>query len=1362
MFWATRATGHRLNIGTKEELEVTGYTSDKVKFGLTVAATVLSGGLLLLLLTWRPSIKLALTHRRCALKDAQTLLVRDIYDQLWEEEVVREGEQMHFINRKLKYVWDDAACTFVRLRTTEHTPTFSTFHNGAAGFTGNEAARRLHLFGENFMKIEVLSVWQLLVQQAVNPFYIFQAFTVVLWCVQEYFIYSACIVALSLISIFLMVWETRRQSRALRETVTSQSKVAVVRDGQRTVLSSCEVVPGDVVLVGADTGRLEVDAVLLQGTVITNEAMLTGESLPVTKVSVPMGSDALFCEEEHKHHLLYSGTQVLQVRGAEELRALVIYTGFYTARGELVRSILFPKPTDFHFYSDLMKMLSVFLLLGFAAMGWSIYKWIMFGSSWSTTLLFSLDLVTFVVPPVLPATITAINVMAQQRLKRQQVFCLSSNYISLSGSVDVVCFDKTGTLTEEDLSLAGVMKASGRDFSQPQENLTTLPPSEPLTKALATCHSLALIDGKLTGPPLDVKIFAGLGWNLQEPEAVVNPDYGTVAPVLVQPQALGDGDPQEHELAILKTFPFESREQRMTVVVKARKSSIMEVFIKGAPERVATLCKEETVPGLLEAAVGWYTRQGLRVLAVAGNTLDRHTLEQVQIMPREELEKASTFLGLVLLQNKLKPETAPVLATIHEAQLTSVMITGDNLQTAMCIARQSGLVPPGHQIIVVKAVMEASSAKAAQHLKVYYYDADTSRGFSGQKFIPVRNDNYTMATDGETFDLLASAQDKTVFYRLLHKGRIFARMKPDQKITVVETLQDLGHQVAMCGDGCNDCGALKAADAGISLSSAEASVAAPFTSRKESITCIPVLIQEGRAVLVSLFCTFKYNVTACFGALICVMWNFEVHAEPSDAQYVTMDLLLMTIPPLVMGCTGAAPYLTPKQPQQRILSFLPSASLFSFLGLQALVYWGMYTYLSMQPWFEPFTETEHAWPPTPNYENTTFMLICYYFLVIGSFVFSHAGPFLKPFFTNYALTAYMVLATTFCIFITFYTGSWCVDLLNFKVYPEAGFAGMLFFIMCICLVVSFTWERWFLYWGLEDYVLPLLSGLCGRKPLHAKIEKELQENKEWPVLSEAPYEPGVEMYDSDEKVFDDESLGAENYQSGDDDVGPFGRQLTRRHRFNATVVHVPKKSDSDSEAATTPSTLPAPHTFGEQEPLIAQDSDGYRDPWDSRPASEERDQKQRFNMSVRHQIMKGTGGGFRTFKGSIKRQAAVEEGDAQPYEVIPLSNYDDHPQEAIYSTISEVGPDDYKEPYAATGVPVQENRQETVENEVYRDSATAEKLSKQFLYDVPKPVKPVEQPYSPLPKDASQALPPPPPHTPTEDEAQQQFGDPSC
>ncbi|KAK8375610.1 hypothetical protein O3P69_008426 [Scylla paramamosain] len=1367
MLGRRKAKGDCLNLGTKEELEVTGYRSDRLKLGLTVVATVLSGGLLLLLLTWRPSIRLAFTHRRCSLRDANRLLIKDIYNQLWEEEVVRDGEHLYFINRKLKYVWDDATCTFVRLRPTDHAPTFSTFHNGAAGLTGKEAVRRHELFGENFMKIDVLSVWQLLIQQAINPFYIFQVFTVILWCIQDYYVYSSCIVTLSVISISIMVWETRRQSIALRETVTSQSEMTVIRDGKRAVLSSRDVVPGDVVLVDSVTTRLEVDAVLLHGTVITNEAMLTGESLPVTKVAVPLEDDALFCEEEHKHHLLYSGTQVLQVRGALEVPAIVIKTGFYTARGELVRSILFPKPTDFHFYKDLMKMLSIFLLLGCAAMGWSFYKKSSQGNTFWVTLVYSLDLVTFVVPPLLPATLTAINVWAQQRLKKKKVYCLSSNYISQAGSVDLVCFDKTGTLTEEDLDLAGVMQCSGSDLKPPQEDLTHLPPGEPLTKALATCHSLALIDGKLKGSPLDVKIFTGIAWALQEPTNTKNTDYGMEAQLLVWPQAANDADHNQYEVAILRIFPFESSEQRMTVVAKAKMNTSIEVFIKGAPERVATLCSPNTVPGLLEAAVGWYTHQGLRVLAVAGKTLEGHTWDQVKIQPREELEKNATFLGLVLLQNKLKVETPPVLATLHNAHLTPVMVTGDSLLTALSVAQQSGLVLPGHQIIIVKAMMEASSSKAAQHLKVFYYDADQTKSLKNQKLMPVRSDNYVLATDGETFDLLASAQDKSTFYRVLHKGRVFARMKPDQKITVVETLQHLGHHVAMCGDGCNDCGALKAADAGISLSSAEASVAAPFTSRQENITCVPVLIREGRAVLVSIFSTFKYNVVATFGALLCVMWNFEVNTEPSDAQYVIMDLMLMTVPPLVMGCTHAASNLSTKRPHHRILNFITIVSIFSYIAFQFTVYWGMLTYLRMQSWFVPLVPHENIWPPEKSYENTILILVCFYFLVIGVFVFSHAAPHLKPIYTNYVLTIHLVLASAFCLFLNFYTGQWYLDLLNLMLIPDAGFAGTLFFIMCIILVGCFVWERWLLYGVLDKYIMPFFLRHCGKKHLYVKIEEELKNNSEWPVLTEAPdYEDELTCA-AEEKLMDGMTFGGEEYDDDDDvEKAMFVRKLTRRHRFNATVTHISenkRNSHSSSEAATatttattTAASLSNDGPQDEHKPLVTQNSGGYREPWDSVPFSEESEHRKSFNQSVRHQFMKGTGGGFRTFKGSIKRQAGYDESAAQPYEVVPLSGYNEGHQEAVYSTISEIPPSDYKQPYEATDNPKQE-RQETEEskNETFRESAAAETWCKDLLYDVPKPPRPVEQPYSPAGEGASQSFPLPPPVTPGEVDPQQ-------
>jgi cation-transporting ATPase 13A2 len=93
---------------------------------------------------------------------------------------------------------------------------------------------------------------------------------------------------------------------------------------------------------------------------------------------------------------------------------------------------------------------------------------------------------------------------------------------------------------------------------------------------------------------------------------------------------------------------------------------------------------------------------------------------------------------------------------------------------------------------------------------------------------------------------------------MLTRCQIFARMSPDEKNEVVERLQSIGYTVLMCGDGANDCAALKAADVGLSLSEAEASVAAPFTSKTPDIGCVLEVIKEGRAALVTSFSCFKY------------------------------------------------------------------------------------------------------------------------------------------------------------------------------------------------------------------------------------------------------------------------------------------------------------------------------------------------------------------------------------------------------------------------------------------------------------------------------------------------------------------------
>ncbi|GFQ89258.1 probable cation-transporting ATPase 13A4, partial [Trichonephila clavata] len=127
--------------------------------------------------------------------------------------------------------------------------------------------------------------------------------------------------------------------------------------------------------------------------------------------------------------------------------------------------------------------------------------------------------------------------------------------------------------------------------------------------------------------------------------------------------------------------------------------------------------------------------------------------------------------------------------------------------------------------------------------------------------------------DGETFNLIRQ-YDSELLKKVVLKGAIFARMLPEHKLYLIESFQNLGYHVGMCGDGANDCGALKTAHTGVSLSMAEASVAAPFTSTQQNVQCIPTLIREGRATLVSTYDSFRYMVCYTFSFLLAILFLF--------------------------------------------------------------------------------------------------------------------------------------------------------------------------------------------------------------------------------------------------------------------------------------------------------------------------------------------------------------------------------------------------------------------------------------------------------------------------------------------------------
>ncbi|XP_058876833.1 polyamine-transporting ATPase 13A3, partial [Acipenser ruthenus] len=240
---------------------------------------------------------------------------------------------------------------------------------------------------------------------------------------------------------------------------------------------------------------------------------------------------------------------------------------------------------------------------------------------------------------------------------------------------------------------------------------------------MAACHSLTRIEGRLSGDPLDLKMFEATGWVLEEPSAEETSLHEQIMPTVVRPANPSPSetqpsveDPGRFELGILSQFPFSSALQRASVVTRRLGEKRLHAYLKGAPETVSRLCKRETVPADFWEVLDGYTRQGLRVIAVAHRRLEGwFTWHRVQGCAREAVESGMDFLGLVVLQNKLKPQTPPVLAELRRAGIRTVMVTGDSMLTAVSVAMECGMVPPQGRVIITEATPPREGQPATIH-----------------------------------------------------------------------------------------------------------------------------------------------------------------------------------------------------------------------------------------------------------------------------------------------------------------------------------------------------------------------------------------------------------------------------------------------------------------------------------------------------------------------------------------------------------------------------------------------------------------------------------------------------------------------
>ncbi len=602
------------------------------------------------------------------------------------------------------------------------------------------------------------------------------------------FVILAVVVANAIIG-FIQEGKAERAMDAIRLLLAPRANV--LRDGQRRSVDGADLVPGDVVLLESGD-KVPADLRLIQARGLQiQEAILTGESVPVEKHTRPVASRAALGD---RACIAFSGTLVTSGIG----RGVVVATGAYTEIGRIsgmlsgVEELTTPLLTQMNVFAKWLTILILLLAAGLLVFGYFIEHF-----EFSEMFMAVVGLSVAAIPEGLPAVLTITLAVGVQAMARRNAIVRRLPAIETLGSVSVICTDKTGTLTRNEMMVASVAT---------HEHIFSIEGVGYAPTGALKLHDVAV-------SPREHKLLDELGRAAMLCNDASLHEHGGVWAV--------EGDPMEGALLALSgkldldvlielaawtrtdSIPFDARHRFMATLNHDHDGHAL-LSVKGAPERILSMCREQrTLSGGSEPLnlAFWHERaeqiaaQGQRVLAFAVKPVPpEHT-----VLEFSDVEEGLTLIGLVGLIDPPRLEAIEAVAECQAAGIRVKMITGDHRGTAAAIGRQIGLQNP--EVVITGADIDKMD------------DAQLAAAVIG--------------TD------------------------VFARTSPEHKLRLVMALQSHGMTVAMTGDGVNDAPALKRADAGIAMGikgSEAAKEAAEFVLADDNFASIAAAVREGRTV----------------------------------------------------------------------------------------------------------------------------------------------------------------------------------------------------------------------------------------------------------------------------------------------------------------------------------------------------------------------------------------------------------------------------------------------------------------------------------------------------------------------------------